>query len=246
MAGDERDTEPGVKLAALLEPLLDQLTPAEPEAEDPPEPTLRRLDERELMGLIFSHLDPENPRVCEGIEFERLMILSERELEPEQVDPPPEVAPPPSCTTPAMPEQPSRELDLQALRAWIGRNWADDIATVPSALLDRPELDAAQRELVDRALERERATLNLRRLHRELALRHLQLFVHACRSQRVRVCRVITGKGVDSRAEPVIKRAVVEWCRGPGRGAVLGWAPQLDRHGEWGTLVLELRTKVVR
>jgi DNA-nicking Smr family endonuclease len=51
---------------------------------------------------------------------------------------------------------------------------------------------------------------------------------------------VIPGKGIDSKAEPVLKRAVIEWCRAPEHG-VLGWAPELDRHGEWGAMILELR-----
>lgn len=242
MAGDEHDADPSVKFGALLEPLLGQISPAEPQPVIPPTPAPRRLDERELMALIFSFLDHENPRVCEGIEFDRLEILSE----PVPVDPQPQPqeADPPPSRSPATPKQPVPTLDLP--EGWVGRGWTDDIATVPAALLDRPQLDAAQRQLLERAAKRVCGTLNLRRLHRDPALHHLQLFVHACRGKRVRVCRVITGKGVNSRDEPVIKRAVLEWCRGPGRAAVLGWAPQLDRHGEWGTLVLELRGQLVR
>jgi DNA-nicking Smr family endonuclease len=239
VAGDEHNTDPGVKFGALLEPLLGRLAPVEPEPVAAPEPERRRLDEEELMALIFSHLDHENPRVCEGIEFERLVILSKRAAEPARIDAP-QQPDPPSRPAPSEPPRPALELDVS--NAWIGRSWADDISTVPAALLDRPELDTAQRELVARAGKRERATLNLRRLYREPAMRHLQLFVHACRSQRVRLCRVITGKGVHSSDEPVLKRAVLEWCRGPGREAVIGWAPLLDHHGEWGTVVLELRS----
>ncbi|WP_052558105.1 Smr/MutS family protein [Enhygromyxa salina] len=248
MAADERDADPRVKFGALLEPLLDQLAPAEPpppEPEPEPEPERRRLDEGELMALIFSLLDHDNPRVCEGIEFDRLVVLSERELPQAPVDQPAQIRPPPrGDEVPAPPPQPSLEFDPS--EAWIGRSWADDIATVPSALLDRPQLDPKQHDLIERASKRERATLNLRRLDREAALRHLQLFIHACRSERIRLCTVVTGKGVHSSGEPVLKRVVLEWCRGPGRIAVLGWAPQLDQHGEWGSLALELRAMPTR
>ena len=107
-------------------------------------------------------------------------------------------------------------------------------------MLDRPELDADQRALLVRASRRELASLNLRHLGRAEALAHFELFVRACRNRRLRHCRVIPGKGVGSRVEPVLKRAVLEACREPASG-VLGWAPELDRHGEWGAVILELR-----
>jgi DNA-nicking Smr family endonuclease len=85
------------------------------------------------------------------------------------------------------------------------------------------------------------ASVNLRHLGRSEALAHLDLHVRLCRNRRVRFCRVIPGKGIDSKVEPVLKRAVIEWCRAPEHDAVLGWAPELDRHGEWGAMILELR-----
>jgi len=84
--------------------------------------------------------------------------------------------------------------------------------------------------------------LNLRHLYRADALHHLELFIGVCRTRRLRFCRVIPGKGVHSKAEPVIKRAVIEWCREHERDAVIGWAPEIDQHGEWGAMILELRT----
>lgn len=245
MATDPHDASVGVKLGALLEPLRDQITLAQPEPEPALEPPRRRLDEHELMELIFRHLDRENPYVCEGIEFERLEILTESKATPEP-PPSPAVTIAPEQPAPPVDPQPDPQLDPLAPKSWIGRDWADDIATIPAAMLDRPTLDPVQLELIERAVKHTGATLNLRHLHRGPALHHLRLFVHMCRSNRVRVCRVITGKGIDSRGEPVLKRAAIEWCRGDGREAVLRWAPQLDRHGEWGTLVLELRSRLVR
>jgi DNA-nicking Smr family endonuclease len=230
----------GTKLGELLRPHLDTLTVPPVEPPRTPEPPLRRLDEGELMALIYAHLDDENPRVCEGIEFERLEVLAEREVahaaersaevETETESIASEPAPP-------MPRAPA--IDVPAM-TWIGRSWTDDIAAVPSEWLDRPQPRPEQLALLRAVESRRLAQLNLRRLARELALRHLELFVRACQANRVSHCRVIPGKGVNSRAEPVLKRALLEWCRGPGRAWVLEWAPELDQHGEWGSAVLRL------
>jgi DNA-nicking Smr family endonuclease len=240
---DDDDGEVGTRLGALLEPVLRALTVRElaPEPERKP----RFLDERELMALIFAHLDHENPRVCEGIEFERFEILSapvqvgrarpkdDRETvevpEPSTIQAP--VDPPEKEFTPAM---------LLELEQRIGAAWADDIAAVPADWLEHPQLSATQQHLLARASRRALATLNLRHLDRSTALRHLELFVRACQARRSTWCRVITGKGIGSAGEPVLKRAVLEWCRGSGRTQVLEWAPQLDPHGEWGVLVVRL------
>jgi hypothetical protein len=242
-----------VGLAALLEPHLDGLgeaAAARAEREraervraerEAALATRRRLDEAELMALIFDHLDPDNLRVCKGIEFERLSILSEPPPTPAP-DPTPAPAPDPSpAFIPASsPEQPTPTPTLDP-QVWIGAGWVDDIRPVPAAVLDRPQLEPEQRALLVRAGRRELACLHLRHLGRAEALAHLTLFVRACRARRLRHCRVIPGKGIDSRAEPVLKRAIIERCRGSALG-VLGWAPELDRHGEWGTMVLELRS----
>ena len=233
------DDGPGATLGALLSPHLAELALREPEPTpelepDPPQ----RLDEAQLMALIFTSLTDENLRVCEGIDFDRLVILAEPEPDdpepddPEPDDPEPEIdeidEPEPGSPTPTI-----------AASEWVGRTWADGIATVPAELLDRPAPQPAWLELRARAESRPLDTLNLRRLDRATALRHLELFVHACRAKRRRLCRVITGKGVESRAEPVLKRAAIEWCL--RADAVLDCAPWLDRHGEWGALILELR-----
>jgi DNA-nicking Smr family endonuclease len=194
-------------------------------------PGVRRMDEAELMELIFAHLDPENPRVCEGIDFDRLVILAPRH--PQVLPEPPEPEPEPE---PTIREEPWPKLDASG---WIGRGWTDVIGPIPAAVLDRPQLSPAQRELLTRARKRVEASVNLRHLDRERALAHLELQIHLCRDRRLRFCRVITGKGIDSKTEPVLKRAVIEWCR--EQDVVLGWAPELDQHGEWGAMVVELR-----
>ncbi|MCA9685824.1 MAG: Smr/MutS family protein [Myxococcales bacterium] len=200
-----------------------------------------RLDEAELMELIFANLDHENPRVCEGIDFDRLCIFTERpavEGEPredEAVAEPVELA-----DVPALAEERQLDPGLDP-RAWIGAGWRDDIRPIPAAVLDRPELEPSQRELLVRAGGQRLQSCNLRRMKREPAMAQLAFFVEICRVRGQRYCRVIPGKGVESRAEPVLKRALLSWCRAPEQRAVLGWAPEIDEHGEWGSAVLELR-----
>jgi DNA-nicking Smr family endonuclease len=242
--GDD-DGEVGIRLGALLEPMLHKIQVREPEPE--PQPRPRYLDESELMALIFAHLDHENPRVCEGIEFERFEISARSEdksLEREAEIP--ATLEQPATEAPNLDRDESEsESELAAtmrleLEQRIGATWTDDIAAVPGDWLERPQLTPAQEQLLARSRRRALATLNLRHLDRAAALRHLELFVHACQARRVRWCRVITGKGIGSVGEPVLKRAVLEWCRGPGRTCVLEWAPQLDSHGEWGVVVVRL------
>jgi DNA-nicking Smr family endonuclease len=241
------DDEVGIRLGALLEPVLHTIAIRVVAPEPQPEPKPQFLDERELMALIFVHLDDENPRVCEGIEFERFEILSTpvdvARTRP-AVDPEPVAEPEPSTfvpqPTPPEPEpEPTPAMRLE-LEQRIGAAWTDDIAAVPADWLERPQLSAAQQRLLARASRRALATLNLRHLDRSTALRHLELFVRACQARRLGWCRIITGKGIGSAGEPVLKRAVLEWCRGPGRTRVLEWAPQLDPHGEWGVVVVRL------
>ena len=237
----------GVDLSALLQPHVVPLGEAarareqaqrEQAQREAARAHMRRLDEAELMALIFTHLDPENPRVCDGIDFDRLVIFEH--LQPAE---PPAVSTRAAEHEPAIASEPEPEPDELELDGddWIGRTWVDDIRPIPAAVLDRPELSPEQRTLLTRARRRVTASVNLRHLGRSEALAHLELHVRLCRNRRVRFCRVIPGKGIDSKVEPVLKRAVIEWCRAPERDAVLGWAPELDRHGEWGAMILELR-----
>lgn len=247
-------------LAELLGPLRDQL-PAEAEATPEPEPPPVRLDEGELMALIFEHLDPENLRVCEGIDFERLAILvehpeAEAEAEPASNPAPPPAAPEPQpepqpddASSPAEPSDPapsSRPAPSRSSRrilehTWVGGDWTDDVRAIDPAILDRPALDGDQRDVLRRAGGRRLPTCNLRHMHRAPALTTLEAFVAVCRRRAARYCRVIPGKGIASEGEPVLKRTLLAWCQAIDQRDVLRWAPELDEHGEWGSAILELR-----
>jgi DNA-nicking Smr family endonuclease len=132
----------------------------------------------------------------------------------------------------------TRELAVDRLEQheWSGRDWHDDVRAIDPALLDRPELDADALALLRRVRSRPLPCLYLRLLDRAAALQHLDVFVTACRSQQARYVRVITGKGINSFGEPVLKRAVLGWCDEAG----LARALELDQQGEWGSLIIDL------
>ena len=252
MSSDQsRDGEAG--FAALLGPHLEPLEAAAREREVAREAAAkaaarpwRQLDEGELMALIFANLDHDNPRVCEGIDFERLIVVERAPVEEAPVSEP-ELEDTPS-PTPAVDDEASRAPSptLEA-EGWVGASWSDDLGPRVE-LVDRPVLDDAEQALLRRAAQiRRLSELDLHELDRREALRHLEFFVELCRASGQRFCRVITGKGVSSSGAPVLKRVVLEWCvaappRPSGRDQVSAWAPELDQYGEWGALILRLRT----
>lgn len=109
--------------------------------------------------------------------------------------------------------------------------------------LGAPELTGAQRDLLRRARKQSHVpTLNLRHQRRAESARELAAFVLQQRQDGVRFVRVITGKGKQSEGLPVLKPMVMEWCSTPpGSEQVLAFAPETDRSGNFGMLVLELR-----
>lgn len=268
MSGEGSDGDEGV-FAAALGPHLDELSAAAraravaQEAEEQAQAraaAVRHLDEEQLMALIFARLDPDNPRVCEGIDFERIVICEAPT--PDVSAPPSERAPvesrapasPPSepdepadTRAPDPPEQPAPAVAPATAHAWVGASWSDDLGPIIE-LVERPELSAAQLELLRQMPRASLPELNLRHLDRHAALRHLELFVDLCRARGDRWCRVITGKGIESAGEPVLKRVVLEWCvarppRPSGAEKVRAWAPELDSYGEWGALIVRLRVQ---
>lgn len=243
-------------LAAALGPHLDELSEAaqaraeaaaEAEREAEEAAATRRLTEAELMPLIFAHLDPDNPRVYSGIDFDRIVIceaVASAEPAPGLGAPGEPVEPP--APEPSEPE-PEPELAAPDPRAWVGASWSDELGPIVE-LVDRPQLSREQHALLCAAARVELLELNLRHRDRRRGLRELQFFVELCRARGDRWCRVITGKGIESAGEPVLKRMVLEWCvarppRPSGTEQVLGWAPEIDQYGEWGALILRLRAR---
>ncbi len=207
-----------------------------------------RLTERELMQMIFASLDQD----AAELDWERLEIV-------ERVDPPvmretegPRHGMRPAASLADDPQlgaarPPDPTLPLRA-RTWAGETWADSF---PPGLLPRLPDDHA--ELVEQAARaRGIPRLSLRRLNRGPALAQLRAFVLWARTEEYRIVRVVTGKGVGSKGDPVIRPAVLEWVATEGAEAVIRWAPEPDRgrhaavldpEGDFGVLLLELRSR---
>ena len=75
------------------------------------------------------------------------------------------------------------------------------------------------------------------------ALRQLEFGVLQAGVRGDRFVRAITGKGLGSVGEPVLKRAVVEWCLGEGADLVVDYAPELLADGTYGSIVLIVRRR---
>ncbi|MCA9638501.1 MAG: Smr/MutS family protein, partial [Myxococcales bacterium] len=105
-------------------------------------------------------------------------------------------------------------------------------------------LSDPQRHLLAAARRQPRIpALRLRGLRRDAAIDALADFLALRRAVGDRIVRVITGKGIGSPGEPVLKAAVVAWCAGEGADVVREWAPERERDGCYGALILALRPR---
>jgi DNA-nicking Smr family endonuclease len=96
--------------------------------------------------------------------------------------------------------------------------------------------------LVARARRGRLPTLRLRGLRREPALEALIAFVARERAARSRYVRIVTGKGLGSPGDPVLKETLASWCASAaGEADVIAWAPEVDVRGEYGSVILQLR-----
>lgn len=111
---------------------------------------------------------------------------------------------------------------------------------------DGPVLNSDQRKLLKAAQTYARnegplQEITIRGARREVALRQLELMAMQASVTGVRFVRVITGKGLGSAGEPVLKIALVEWCLGHGADLVRGYAPEIQPDGDFGTFILHIR-----
>lgn len=110
-----------------------------------------------------------------------------------------------------------------------------------------PPLVAAQRELHQRYKKRERqyevSELNVRGDSVEDALRQVELFIHQQWKRDGRYVRIIHGRGLQSNGDPVLKPAILHWLEGPGFRYVRGYIPELNKAGDYGSLIVELERK---
>jgi DNA-nicking Smr family endonuclease len=83
--------------------------------------------------------------------------------------------------------------------------------------------------------------LDLHGLTREEALEALSRFLHSASAHGEKAALVITGKGNNSPAEPVLQHAVVAWLRDAGKKLVVEFAPAPREMGGSGAFVVFLR-----
>lgn len=87
--------------------------------------------------------------------------------------------------------------------------------------------------------------LDLHGLTREEALKSLNQFISAACRRGQKAVLVITGKGINSAAEPVLQGAVAAWLREKGKTMVAEFAPAPGRMGGSGAFVVFLKEKKV-
>jgi DNA-nicking Smr family endonuclease len=83
--------------------------------------------------------------------------------------------------------------------------------------------------------------LDLHGLTRDEALAELPRFLRSARHKGQAAALVITGKGYNSPAEPVLQQAVAAWLRDAGREYVVEYAPAPREMGGSGAFVVFLR-----
>jgi len=83
--------------------------------------------------------------------------------------------------------------------------------------------------------------LDLHGLTRDEALAELPRFLRSARLRGQTAALIITGKGNNSPAEPVLQQAVAAWLRDKGREPVVEFAPAPREMGGSGAFVVFLR-----
>jgi len=83
--------------------------------------------------------------------------------------------------------------------------------------------------------------LDLHGLTRDEALAELPRFLNSARLRGQAAALIITGKGLNSPAEPILQQAVAGWLRDTGRDMVLEYAPAPREMGGSGAFVVFLR-----
>ena len=113
-----------------------------------------------------------------------------------------------------------------------GLHKIDQLHPAHKGILKRARLWGRQNEM---------PTLNVRGEGLEDALRQLELFMHQHWKEGAKYTRLIHGRGLQSEeGKPVLKPAVLGWLEGPGFRYVRGWAPELTREGDYGSLIVAM------
>lgn len=219
-------------------------------ADPPPEKPRRRLTEEELMAEAFDSLGDgfsgSEKYLGEGFDASDVEVVAPDEPEAPATGPEDDLTTQDLVFLEAMSAEVQRLEDHRtALRdkEWAGVSWRTEaeIVSLSAEDLERLELSHEQRELLRRSRKVTMQVVNVRRFRRGEAIGEVEAFVRDCVRRGDRFVRVVHGKGRHSEGEPVLKPAVIRWCEGAGSRWVRAWAPEIDRSGRFGSLVVELR-----
>lgn len=218
----------------------------------PPPPPKRRITEGELMNEAFDALAEAFSGVEKytgrGYVAEDVELVSEiPELEP--VTEKDNAAAEDLLFLEAMAagvERMDAARDALSQKDWAGAGWRTEsqLAALSAEELKYLEMTQEHRELLRRSrVAGKMHVLNIRRLRLRDAKGEVEAFVRERVRSRSRFARIVHGKGLQSKDVAVLKPEVIKWCEGEGSTWVLAWAPEVDRSGQFGSLVIELRGK---
>lgn len=220
--------------------------PAPPTPAPPPPPPRPVMTEAEVMAAAFSDqgFDPSEVEIvararAREVEAEAAAAEAPTAEEPQREA----VADAVLIAEPVDPELARAEEALRQFkgRAWTGTEWRDAPPPPPE---EKAELRAEERLIIDGARRSSWVpTLRIRGFSRARALAALGDFVTLHQAAGRAYVRVITGKGVGSRREPVLKHALVSWCADEGVDLVRGIAPEREVTLEFGAFVLALHRR---
>jgi DNA-nicking Smr family endonuclease len=223
----------------------------EPPAAPEPPPPKRRLTEAELMAesfdLLASAFSGVEKYTGRGHVADDVELISESLPAPTETSADGEVSGDDLLFLEAMAtgvERIDAARDALQQKEWGGAAWRTEaqLAALTSAELKFLDLTPAHRELLKRSrAEAPIPVLNIRRYALREAMGEVDAFVRDCAAKRIRFARIVHGKGRESKGSAVLKPEVVRWCEGVGDSWVRGWAPEVDRSGQFGSLVIELR-----
>jgi DNA-nicking Smr family endonuclease len=129
-------------------------------------------------------------------------------------------------------------------KEWAGASWSTQaqLAALTAEELKFLELTPAHRELLSRSRgDGPMPVLNIRRFGLREAMGEVEAFIRDCASKEHRFARIVHGKGRHSKDDAVLKPAVIRWCDGAGAAYVRAWAPENDRSGQFGSMVIQFR-----
>lgn len=114
-----------------------------------------------------------------------------------------------------------------------------------------PSLNGAQRELLNQArswaAKHHMEALNVRGDGVEDALRQVELFFHQQWKDGARYVRIVHGRGLQSEEGiPVLKPSILHWLEGPGFRYVRGYAPELTKDNDYGSVLVCLTQRPSR